>query len=370
MLRGQVNTVYEVKSPPFKQDYAMTPKHDTLSTAKGLIRSGVALAYYLTGRHKRANLGQFIILMYHRVIDDNDPYIPFIQPGMYVRLSSFNDQLEFLAENYEIVSIKDMLNLIETNHVAKDRQYCVITFDDGWLDNYQHAFPILKKFSAPATIFLAESFIGTNRFFWHEKISKLFYLSRSKLKNSSLPIESRNRQATDALGLLRNLIFSAGHPTPAIDATIEAMKSLPISTIENAIDNLADELDIPFANERTMLNWAEIAEMGKNNISFGSHTCGHQILTNLNLQDATLEINGSMEKLKSKELNFVPIFCYPNGRYNDQIRSLVIDAGYSAAVTTKLGRESGELRDPFGILRIGIHDDIANTKPLFSYRLR
>lgn len=119
-----------------------------------------------------------------------------------------------------------------------------------------------------------------------------------------------------------------------------------------------------------MLNWEEVAEMGANNISFGSHTCGHRILTQLNEQEATFEINGSMAKLKAKELNFVPIFCYPNGRYNEQIRSLVIAAGYSAAVTTKLGRETGDLKDPFGIMRVGIHDDISHTKPLFSYRLR
>jgi peptidoglycan/xylan/chitin deacetylase (PgdA/CDA1 family) len=341
-----------------------------LSMAKGSIRSGASLAYYLTGQHKRASLGQFTILMYHRVIDDNDPYIPFIQPGMYVRLSSFSKQLEFLVENYEIVSIREMLRLIEAKQVAKDRQYCVITFDDGWLDNYQHAFPVLKKFSAPATIFLAESFIGSNRFFWHEKISKLFYLAREKLKTDLAPTAAKDHKADDALGLLRHYLFSAKQGTAAIDSTIEALKSLPIAAVETAVDTLANELGISFDQERTMLNWEEVAEMGANNISFGSHTCGHRILTQLNEQEATFEINGSMAKLKAKELNFVPIFCYPNGRYNEQIRSLVIAAGYSAAVTTKLGRETGDLKDPFGIMRVGIHDDISHTKPLFSYRLR
>jgi peptidoglycan/xylan/chitin deacetylase (PgdA/CDA1 family) len=340
------------------------------SAARALIRSGAALAYYATGHHKRANLGQFVILMYHRVLRDDDPYIPYIQPGMYVRESSFNRQLEFLADTYQIVSFQEMLELIETSQVSKDHQYCVITFDDGWLDNYQNAFPLLKKFSAPATIFLTASFVGTNRFLWHEKVSKLFYLARSRFENSPPPADPARNGSNGPLSMLKGHIFSRDSSATAVDAAIEALKSLPVSQIDEIVDQLAAELGISFDNERTMLSWQEIGEMSKSGISFGSHTCEHRILTQIDSGEAAVEIRTSMEKLRTRELNYVPVFCYPNGRYNDEIRSLVIDAGYSAAVTTKLGRQSADLKDPFGIARIGIHDDIAHSKSLLSFRLR
>lgn len=343
---------------------------NTLSAAKGLIRSGASLAYYATGHHKRANLGQFVVLMYHRVLRDDDPYIPYIQPGMYVRESSFAKQLEFLTDNYQVVSLQEMLDLIGAGQVSKHRQYCVVTFDDGWLDNYQHAFPLLKRFSVPATIFLTASFVGTHRFFWHEKISRLFYLARSESGNGA-PRPGRIRdESDDTLAMLKRHMFSGESSATAVDMAIEAMKSLPVSQIEQLVDELAVELGIGLEGERTMLSWDEIGEMGRNGISFGSHTCEHRILTRIDLREAALEIEASMEKLKSRELNYVPVFCYPNGLYNEQIRSLVRDAGYSAAVTTKLGRQSGELKDPFTIARIGIHDDIARSKPLLSFRLR
>jgi peptidoglycan/xylan/chitin deacetylase (PgdA/CDA1 family) len=340
-----------------------------LSGVKGLIRSGASLAYYATGHHRRANLGQFVVLMYHRVLRDDDPYIPYIQPGMYVRESSFEKQLQFLTDNYQVVSLQQMLELIDTGQASNNRQYCVITFDDGWRDNYQCAFPLLKKFSVPATIFLTASFVGTNRFFWHEKISRLFYLARSQGKRPASAI-AQSGDAADAL-LMGHILSREGSET-AVDAAIEGLKALPVSRIEEVVAGAAAKLGISLENERTMLSWEEIREMGKNGISFGSHTCEHRILTQVELPDAAEEIGASMAKLRSKELdlNYVPVFCYPNGRYNQDIRSLVIDAGYSAAVTTKLGRQSRDLKDPFAISRIGVHEDIAHSKPLFSFRLR
>jgi peptidoglycan/xylan/chitin deacetylase (PgdA/CDA1 family) len=165
-------------------------------------------------------------------------------------------------------------------------------------------------------------------------------------------------------------IFSAESSETAVDAAIEGLKSLPVAQIEAVVDGVAARLGISFENERTMLSWEEIREMGKHGISFGSHTCEHRILTQIDLADAAREVKGSMAQLRGSELNYVPVFCYPNGGYNDAIRALVIEAGYSAAVTTKLGRQSRDLKDPFAIARIGIHDDIAHSKPLFSLRLR
>lgn len=347
--------------------HAMTLK-TPLSGVKGLIRSGASLAYYATGHHKRANLGQFVVLMYHRVLRDGDPYIPYIQPGMYVRASSFEKQLQFLTENYQIVSLQQMLELIETGQASDTRQYCVITFDDGWRDNYQNAFPLLKKYSAPATIFLTASFVGTKRLFWHEKVSRLFYLARSSRTGLSSSLDPAADDAASAL-LVRH-IFSAESSETAVDAAIEGLKSLPVARIEAVVEALAARLGIGLENERTMLSWEEIREMGRNGISFGSHTCEHQILTQIDLADAGQEIAASMTKLRGSDLNYVPVFCYPNGRYNEDIRSLVIEAGYSAAVTTTLGRQSRVMKDPFTIARIGIHDDIARSKPLFSFRLR
>lgn len=339
-------------------------------SARALLRAARALAYYATGHYRRANLGKFVVLMYHRVVPDDDPFIPYIQPGMYVRESSFRQQLEFLNEWYEIVSIQDMLGLIETGAVSPDRQYCVITFDDGWQDNYQYAFPLLKKFSVPATIFLTASFVGTTRAFWHEQVSRLFHAARTRPAHARPPSGATETNGQEVIIELKRHLFSAEPSIRAVDKAIESLKVLPVSRIESIVAELAAELGINLTNERTMLSWNEIQEMGRNGISFGSHTCEHRILTRIDASEAADEVKTSMEKLSTQGLNYVPVFCYPNGLYNDEIQSLVRQAGYAAAVTTKLGRQTAELNDPFAISRIGIHDDIAYNKSQLAFRLR
>ncbi|WP_101760247.1 polysaccharide deacetylase family protein [Oceanicoccus sp. KOV_DT_Chl] len=341
------------------------------TTIKKFLRYCVSQAYYITNSYKRANNGKVIVLMYHRVLKDNDNYASFIQPGMYVYQSTFKLQMEFLSKHYKIISMPDLLSMMNSNEIDNKTQYCVITFDDGWRDNYQYAYPIMREQAIPATIFLAESYIGTNQSFWHEKLSRLFYLY--SINSNHVPSPDRSSKNKDGpLYCLEEHLFSKPRQSLTIDSAIEALKKYENHEIEQAINTLALSLNIPLNNDndRDMLNWEEIDEMGKANIAFGSHTCGHKILTNISTEEAEQEIHLSAEKLSIRNVNYTPVFCYPNGRYNENIRELVIKAGYQAAVSTKLGSETLPLADKFGIKRIGLHDDITYNMPLFSYRLK
>jgi len=100
------------------------------------------------------------ILMYHRVVDPNTLSHP-LSPGMYVRPETFRMQMLLLKSKYRVISLNELLNDLKNNS-APTTPTVVITFDDGWLDNYTFAFPILKELGLPATIFIATALIGTN----------------------------------------------------------------------------------------------------------------------------------------------------------------------------------------------------------------
>ncbi len=91
------------------------------------------------------------VLMYHHVDYSPEP------SGVYVRPETFERQMEFLkVHRYRVTELSEIIRLIKTGQNIP-RKTVVITFDDGYLDNFQNAFPVLKKMDFPATIFMISS---------------------------------------------------------------------------------------------------------------------------------------------------------------------------------------------------------------------
>ena len=125
----------------------------------------------------------------------------------------------------------------------------------------------------------------------------------------------------------------------------------------------------PRPDTRLLLTWEEVREMSSHGIWFGSHSRSHRILTQIPLDEAEEEIHHSRDDLLSRSIRFSPVFCYPNGDYNDSVQQIVRKCGYHAAVGTRFGFENETPRDLFGLTRIGVHNDITSTIPLFAFHL-
>lgn len=299
--------------------------------------------------------------MYHRVITEKELEQQYVQPGMYVKEVFFDLQMAFLKENFEIISFKKLLALWENRIYDESKRYCIITFDDGWLDNYLYAFPVLKRYQIPATIFLPTSFIGTDHWFWPDQIGYL--LKNIFLEYNDAALHERMQDITNKHDWLKGLNLKD------IDSVIAECKKMPDETIGDLIDMMEHSFNIVHPKERLLVNWHEIEEMSNNDISFGSHSCSHKILTKYPISEIQAELKESMRMLQGEKGNFIPVFCYPNGNYNTTIENLVKDAGYKAAVSTKFGYEADLPDDLFSLKRIGVHNDISKTIPLFTLNL-
>lgn len=125
---------------------------------KRLLRAIVSTICYLFSFLKKRE--GIIVLMYHRVNDALKPN------DLVVPTEVFRAQMRYLKDNCEVVSMGSLLDSfkVSTNQGANKlkRQKVVITFDDGYRDNYTNAFPILKELGLPATIFLITGMIGTD----------------------------------------------------------------------------------------------------------------------------------------------------------------------------------------------------------------
>lgn len=303
----------------------------------------------------------FIILMYHRVV----PADKLIQVGMYVSPATFESHLVFLKKYFNIITLNCLVEKNGLDRIVKNgKPLCILTFDDGWKDFYDYAFPLLVKYQQPATIFLPTEFIGTRKQFWTDAFAYLLlHRQATALEKLSDP---------DILTIAEYLDSLRGSFDNQLETGIEYLKGYPLSTIEKVLVGLSEIWHVDLdGQDRNFLNWAEIDEMIESGlISFGSHTVSHQILTTLDNLRIKKELIDSRKKLLKKNVfaNSCISFCYPNGNYTKEIADMVRLTGYQLAVTTRKGWNHADA-DKFTLKRIGIHEDMTSTTALFACRV-
>lgn len=308
--------------------------------------------------------GKATILTYHRVVTAQELSRERIQPGMYVTAEMFERHLTFLQRHFTVLAFPELLDLWNSGRWDCGARYCVVTFDDGWLDNYRYAFPILKAHRVPATLFLPTAFIGTNHWFWPERIGWLC----ERMNGVGQEIRLHVEQSLERTSLWSDR-FKGALSSLDIDQVIECCKTFRSEQIDQFAETWAQALRVKLPNDRQVINWDEAKDMSRNGISFGSHSVSHEILTTLPHDAVVREVTDSWLALRGAGIGSLPVFCYPNGDWSEEIARAVQAAGYAAATTTEFGHEGSQPQSMFGLKRINIHQDITSTDALFGFHL-
>ena len=168
------------------------------SNIKQTLRSSLSSAFYyssgLFGQRKSVGTR---ILCYHRVNDENRDYLS-------VPVASFREQMKFLAEEgYRTI------NLSEAGHSKPNDKSIIITFDDGFQDNYEHAFPILLEYGFSATIFCIAKQVGGPTYLTKQEIWEMrldgFEFGSHALSHPHLPELSTEKKWWEIFGSKRFL---------------------------------------------------------------------------------------------------------------------------------------------------------------------
>ena len=334
----------------------------TYSKNKRILKIILAYFLYYTGLiFILSNLrlkNKCIVLVYHRVVSPLRE-IYHVQDGMYVEPHVFKQHLDYLASHFNIISEKEFIDTLRKK--KRFNKACLITFDDGWRDNFQYAFPLLKEKNIPATIFLATGLTGTSNWFWPEKI--LYFVENINLKSLSKIEDKKIRKLIEAYH--KNNEKEESH----LNKLIEYLKSVPEEKLEYIIGNLSEMATKTISDERQVLDWDEIKEMMNYSISFGSHTVNHKILTNnVDIQKVRFELEVSKRTIENKIDSKVRSFCFPNGNFNDLLIGELEKANYDLGFIGGRGVNDSKT-DPFRVKRIGIHNDVSYNSALFACRL-
>ncbi len=293
-----------------------------------------------------------VILSYHRVVNPrptglHDPFL-FVTPG------TLEMHIQEISKYFELASLERIVEAADDN-----KRLCAITFDDGWSDNYDFAFAVLKKYRVPATIFIPVNMISTQASFWFQNLWELAAQMSTKGRQEDFTAYFSNQVPAWQHG---------GIGPEHINALTNALKKMPASRLDTIVLQAYEQLGMKLPTERTIMNWDQIREMSHQGITFGSHGLHHNILTQLDAGAQYEEIVESLRGLQTANVGMTPFFSYPNGNWDEATISILKKAGYKGAVTTEFGINSA-LTNPYLLKRIDMYEGISCTSSLLWYRV-
>lgn len=292
--------------------------------------------------------GDVTILAYHRVLDvPNEHEFPFDIELVSASVSQFTRQMEHIKAHYQPITFATLLT-----HLARGdkplRRAAIITFDDGFADNYHNAFPVLKRLKIPATIFLSTDNIDRQETFWYEKLSYAVMTTRANsIATSTLGAYTVEKDPASRRRLIINIITK--------------LKLVPDDVRLASLDDLYTQ----FLGNREWqedvrsgpLTWGQIKEMSVSNIEFGSHSVSHPVLSRLPLAKLAFEVEHSKHRIESELQQQVQVIAYPVGgveAFDENVRSAVKKAGYELGVSYIPGIERPDKWDKYALRRVHI----------------
>lgn len=307
------------------------------------------------------------VINYHRIDNPHKLSFDSFAPNVSAIPDMFAKQMDYLSRWFKVVKVEDITQWLNGEKDLPPYA-ALITFDDGYLDNYTQAYPILRQYNFPAVIFLTSGHIDSDKPFYWDLAAYCFFYT---IKDYVLFPNNHQKSWSDET-----------QKKSVSNAWIESLKSLPDVEKQEWINSLPERLNVSIPKnyfKNLMMSWDQVREMSKNGIEFGGHTINHPILSRIPLDQARIEIEGSKSRIEQEIGKRIFSFAYPNGMANDinkDLESLVSQAGYQAAFTLLNGPTSFTevKRNPFAIRRIFIsHTHTLThfatlTNPLNRYR--
>lgn len=315
--------------------------------ARTLHQTGVDRMLYLARSWRGV-----LILNYHRI--GNGSHSPYDRNLWSATSEEFEAQVQSVTKNFDVIGLEDL------DHALQQRRgrHVVFTFDDGYLDNYTEAFPILKSYNAKAAFFVTTGFLDVPQMPWWDEIawmvrhSPLTELPQNPWTLVALPFDEPNREEV-------------------IQACLLVYKRISGSQTSQYLRELAELLQTGRAPERIAhelwMTWPMLREMRQAGMTIGGHTVNHPILANLTPEQQDFEVGECLRRIGQELREPATTFSYPVGgktSFNSHTRKALERHGVKWAFTFIGGHVRPCEVDRLALPRTAIETDI--NQPMFN----
>lgn len=318
-------------------------------SVKSLIKQAIAspVGWPLVGRWLRSP--GVTVLMYHRVLPAGTMF-----DGCDVEL--FHEQMRWLKQNCRPIRPDEVVG--SAHAATRGRPPVLVTFDDGYRDYFDNAYPILKELGIPAVVFLATSFMDNGGMIWTDEVT--WAVAQAPTASYSLPWAPGSAYDFSLPGERDRFrdqakLYLKGIPDCERKAKLEQLLAiLGISRDQAGI-------------ERQMLSWDEV-RASLDLTTYGGHSHTHPIMSQLDGDAMEWEIRTCRDRIQA-ETGLAPrYFAYPNGRpqdFNETTKRLLKRHGFELAFATVLGSNDASM-DSMAIKRIHNGNSISDMACLIA----
>lgn len=271
---------------------------------------------------------KLLVLTYHTFCSRPRRSLHYPMP-----IERFRAQLRFLRKHYRPIDLGDGIDALV--HPKEDvgsgesrRPMVAITVDDGFLDNHELMFPVVRQLGVPVTIFLATDFLDSGRPPWPTQVGEI--LERTLADRTSYPFSA-------SLKSFRDKGYVA-------DRIKRLWKSLAPTERRDRVTELGRHLGINRISEPRPLGWEQVRQMRAAGICFGSHTVFHSILPAVSKDVVWKELTESKQRLEYELKTPCTTLAYPDGAWDSEVETLAKQAGYRTALTQDKGVNDSSLR--------------------------
>jgi len=278
------------------------------------------------------------ILTYHRVVDIHPPDYLFDEEVVSASVEMFDRQIAFIKQNFNCLTFANLKNALDKN-ASLPGHPLIVTFDDGYADNFHNAFPILKRHGVPATFFVSTDYMGTKNQFWWEKV--VYWIKQGQISETVLKDFEPRRASAAGSERPAGVAPLAGIAPPLSPEAIRWLKGLDNTDRLEMLELWEQAYPIDGNIEMILpLNWDQIRTMSESGMEIGSHTVTHPNLSTLSKVALHNELIASKRKIEKEIGQEVICIAYPGGKSTDH-NALVHRAAEEAGYLFGLAYEGG-----------------------------
>jgi peptidoglycan/xylan/chitin deacetylase (PgdA/CDA1 family) len=299
-----------------------------------------------------------LIATYHRI---GDPRADSFYDGVFsASPEAFRAEVTQLRDRYHVIGLDELVALTDSG-LAVDRPTALITFDDGYRDNFDVALPILKSLGVPATFFIPTAFFEHPRVPWWDHAAYVIKQTARRRIELELP---------EAIAIE----IQEGSRTPAVMAVIQLYLNGKISDERRFRGHLEERANVSVDDDRLsrslFMTWDQVRGLAAAGMGIGSHAHSHRRLSDLGEDEQRRELSESKQILERETRHEIRALAYPfgwPGAYDEQTKRLAGAAGYRLAFSSLEGVNRPGRSDPLDLrrLNIGLHD----SPPLIRARI-